>query len=380
MINVVIIGITGYAGTHLSLLRAGAKEGRLRLCAAAVINRAQAGELCRELEGDGCVIYNDYRDMLAAWAGRIDLCVVPTAPHLHACMTVAALEAGAHVLVEKPLAPTLADIEEILAAERRTGRWVAVGFQDFYSPELASLCRRLSAGEWGPLQRVSGICLWPRASDYYRRNSWAGRLRVDGQAVLDSPLSNAMAHFILIMLRLAAPPGRSVACLGEVRADLCRVYPIENFDTFTLRGSTVDGVPFRFAGSHASARHRDAEIVVQAEQARIVWRQETSLDVETACGVERIPITTSDTARRHQLDSVLKRIASPATPVCTAGIGAEHARLYINVQAQAHIRDLPASKIVEERRDGATFRWIDGLERELEAFAGYGPMAAAASS
>ena len=379
MIHVALIGVTGYAATHLSFLRASAKEGRLRLCAATVINRPLAEEACRMLENEGCPIYKDHRDMLAACAGRIDLCVVPTAPHLHASMAVAALEAGAHVLLEKPLAPTQADIDAILAAERRTGRWVSVGFQDFYAPELASLCHRLSAGEWGSVRRVSGLCLWPRALEYYGRNAWAGRLHVDGRPVFDSPLSNAMAHFALIMLRLAAPAGRSLARLAEVNADLRRAYPIESFDTFALSARTADGVDFRFAGSHACARHRNAEIVVQAEEARIVWRQETSLTVETACGVGRIPITTSDTARRHQLEAVLARIHRPGTPVCTAQIAAEHARLYIDLHRAAAIRDVPSSEVVEEPRNGNRFRWIAGLEQELDAFVDHGPAAVAAS-
>lgn len=378
MIKVAIIGVTGYAATHLSLLRAYAREGRLRLCAATVINRPQAQEVCRGLESEGCVIYKDYREMLAACAGRIDLCVVPTAPHLHARMAIAAMEAGAHVLLEKPLAPTLSDIDAILASERRTGRWVSVGFQDFYAPELASLCRRLSAGEWGAVQRVSSVCLWPRARDYYSRNSWAGRLHADGHPVFDSPLSNAMAHFAMIMLRLAAPAGRPATRLVDMSADLRRVYPIESFDTFTLSARTENGVDFRFAGSHACARHRAAEIVVQTEQARIVWLQETSLTVENACSLETIPITTSDTARRYQLDAVLARIGKPETPVCTTEVGAEHARLYIGLHSEVAIRDVPKSDIVEESRGGCNFRWISGLEQELDAFVDHGPTVAAA--
>lgn len=368
MIQVALIGVTGYSSIHLALLRARAREGRLRLCALTVINRSQAADICGELEAEGCLIYSDYREMLAAWSGRLDLCIVPTSPHLHAVMTVAALEAGAHVLVEKPLAPTLADIDSILAAERRAGRWAAVGFQDFYAPEIASLCQRLAAGEWGAVRRVSSLCLWPRAFSYYERNSWAGRLHADGHPVFDSPLSNAMAHFAMTMLRFAAPAGHDVAKLGKLHADLRRAYPIESFDTFALRSRTETGVDFRFAGSHACPRHRAAEIVVHTEQARIVWRHETSLEVETSRGVESLPVTDAAGARKNQLDVVLARLAAPATPICTTEVGAAHAHLYIRLHNDLAITNVPPADFVEEQRENQTWRWIRGIERELQTF------------
>jgi predicted dehydrogenase len=376
MLQVALIGVTGYASIHLAMLRSFAKEGRLRLRAVTAINRPQAEEVCRELEAEGSVVHRDYREMLAACTGHIDLCIIPTSPHLHAVMTVAALEAGANVLLEKPLAPTLADIDSILAAERRTGRWVAVGFQDFYAPELTSVCQRLASGEWGAVRRVSSLCLWPRSFEYYGRNSWAGRLRADGHPVFDSPLSNAMAHFAMTMLRLSAPAGRPATHLVAMNADLRRAYPIESFDTIALRARTENGVDFLFAGSHACPHNRAVEIVVQAEHARIVWIHDTSLVIETAQGVESLPITSAAGARLNQLEAVLARFSNPNTLLCTTEIGAEHARLYIQLHANIAIADVPAAEIVEEEHDHQTWRWIRGIERELETFVEHAPFSA----
>ena len=375
MIQVALIGVTGYASIHLGILRSHVREGCLRIRAATVINRPQAEGTCRELEADGCTLYDDYRRMLAAEAGKIDLCIVPTSPHLHAVMTVAALEAGANVLLEKPLAPTLDDIDSILAAERRTGRWVAVGFQDFYAPELSALRQRIIDGEWGAVQSVSSLCLWPRSFAYYGRNAWAGRLRVDGNPVFDSPLSNAMAHFAMTMLRLAAPAGQHTARLGELQADLRRAYPIESFDTIALQARTETGAEFRFAGSHACPNERAPEIVLRTERARIVWRHETSLVVETATGTEQLPITDAYGTRCKQFATVLRRLGDPLTPICTTEIGAEHARLYINLHSDVRITDVPGDEIVEEQREGQTWRWIRGIEDELNAFVGHSALA-----
>lgn len=367
MKRVAIIGVTGYASVHLSLLRAFAAQGKLQLVAVTAINRLQAEETCRALEAEGCVVHPDYRSMLAAHAGRIDLCIVPTSPHLHAEMTVAALEAGANVLLEKPLAPTLVDIEAILAAERRTGRWVAVGFQDFYAPELTALRDRVAAGEWGRLRSVSTLGFWPRPFSYYARNSWAGKLHADGQPVFDSPLSNAMAHFAMTMLRLAAPAGSDVAELTDLHAELSRAYPIESFDTILLRARTPEGADFRFCGTHACPHFRPVEILVRTELARITWRHETSLVIEHATGVESLPITDSAGAREKQLEAVLRRLDAPATPICTTRIGAAHARLYIGLHRDITIADAPPETVIREERDGQAWLWVRGLEDRLAA-------------
>jgi hypothetical protein len=369
--RVALIGVTGYAGIHLGMLRAFAAEGRLRLVAVTAINRPQAEETCRELEAGGAIVYPDYRAMLAAHAGAVDLCIVPTSPHLHAEMAVAALESGANVLLEKPLAPTLADIEAIIAAERRTGRWVAVGFQDFYAPEITDLRRRIAAGEWGKLLGVSCLCLWPRSFAYYGRNSWAGRLYSDGHPVFDSPLSNAMAHFAMTMLRFAAPAGSDAAVLGDVQADLRRAYPIESFDTVCIRARTAEGVDFRFAGSHACPHLRPAEIIVRTERARIVWRHETSLAIEHALGTDTLPITDAYATRCNQLADVLRRLSDPSVPICTTETGAAHARLYIGLHSDLTITDADPRTVIQEDREGQTWRWIRGVEAELAAAVGH---------
>src|SRR5690606_17071995 len=98
------------------------------------------------------------------------------------------------------------------------------------------------------------------------------------------------------------------------------------------------------------------------------WRHETSLVVETATGTEQLPVTDAYGTRCQQFATVLQRLADPTTPICTTEIGAAHARLYINLHSDVRIADVPGDEIIEGQRDGQTWRWIRGVEEDLNAF------------
>ena len=91
-----------------------------------------------------------------ALVGRtdVDLVVVATPPDTHAAVALAALDAGQHVLVEKPLATTRADAERIAAAAERTGLVVAVDYLQRFAPVAEALTAWARAGAFGPLRRV----------------------------------------------------------------------------------------------------------------------------------------------------------------------------------------------------------------------------------
>src|ERR1043165_868446 len=85
-IRVCLIGVTGFAHTHYTELTAHHEQGLARLVAATVINPAEVPDKVQHLAGIGCRVHRDFREMLAAWAGRADLCIVPTGIHWHAPM------------------------------------------------------------------------------------------------------------------------------------------------------------------------------------------------------------------------------------------------------------------------------------------------------
>ena len=103
-------------------------------------DRARADAYCRRFGGRGS--YGDYLEAIADPGVHAIVIAVP--PRFHLDLTVRALEAGKHVIVEKPAFLTLADYETVCAARDRAGRVVLVGENDHYKP-LAVRLRRLIA-------------------------------------------------------------------------------------------------------------------------------------------------------------------------------------------------------------------------------------------
>jgi scyllo-inositol 2-dehydrogenase (NADP+) len=107
----------------------------------------------------------------AAWEAlladpEVDLAVVAVPGNLHAPVAIAALEAGKHVVVEKPMANTLAEADGMLAAARRTGRLLTVFHNRRWDPDYRMLKSLIERGEFGELLTIDSRVMsfgreWP---------------------------------------------------------------------------------------------------------------------------------------------------------------------------------------------------------------------------
>ncbi len=108
---------------------------------------ARADAFCREFQG-----VRPYPSYTAAIRDpEIDAVVVAVPPRFHLDLTLQALDAGKHVLVEKPAFPRMADYEQVRGVRDRTGRVVLVGENDHYKPLAVYLRELLATGAIGDL-------------------------------------------------------------------------------------------------------------------------------------------------------------------------------------------------------------------------------------
>jgi len=110
---------------------------------------------------------------------RPDIAHICTPPNFHAPIAIAAMEAGAHVLCEKPLCASLAELDQIQAAEKRTGRFCAAVFQMRYGSSAQHLRAHFEAQSVG--RPIVAVCntLWFRSPAYYEvpwRGKWSNEL------------------------------------------------------------------------------------------------------------------------------------------------------------------------------------------------------------
>jgi predicted dehydrogenase len=159
----------------------------------------------RQAEILGCPAYADHRDMLAA-VGPDAVAVL--APHpFHAALTLDCLAAGAHVLVEKPMAVQVAEADQMIEAAERAGRLLAVNLQHRTRSEIRTADKLIQSGRLGDIQRVEMVAIWTRTASYYAQAGWRGTWQGEGGGVL----MNQSPHSLDLICHLVGQPGRVVA-------------------------------------------------------------------------------------------------------------------------------------------------------------------------
>jgi predicted dehydrogenase len=138
---------------------------------------------------------------LAAMLREVEAVVIGTPHPLHAEPAILAAEAGVHVLVEKPLAASLADCDAMLAAAKKSGVTLgAISQRRFYEP-VARMKHAIDAGKLGiPSLGVFIQYSW-RDAAYYLSDPWRGKWDTEGGGVL----VNQSPHQLDILLWLMGP-------------------------------------------------------------------------------------------------------------------------------------------------------------------------------
>ena len=125
---------------------------------------------------------------------RSDVVTIATPNGFHAPYAVKLLRAGYHVVIEKPMGIKSAECEEVLIAEKETGKHVFVVKQNRYSPPSVWLKDIVQSGTLGDILMVQTNCYWNRDQRYYSTSPWRGSLDQDGGA-----LYTQFSHFVDLM-------------------------------------------------------------------------------------------------------------------------------------------------------------------------------------
>jgi len=121
----------------------------------------KAGEAANKFGVKGAKVYADLNEMLGDKS--IDLVHVCTPNKSHADITVAALEAGKHVMCEKPMAKTPADGRRMVETAKRTGKKLTIGYQNRYRADSRYLYKLCKAGELGEIYFAKAHAIRRRA-------------------------------------------------------------------------------------------------------------------------------------------------------------------------------------------------------------------------
>ena len=190
-----IIGCGGIAnGKHMPSL---AKLDTVEMVAFCDIVEERAVKAREKFGTDAAAVYTDYKDLLADES--IDVVHVCTPNRMHSPITVDALEAGKHVMCEKPMAINSAEAKKMLDAAKRTGKKLTIGYQNRHRPEILYLKREAEQGTFGDIYyakahavRRRGVPTWGVFLDEYEQGG--GPLIDIGTHALDMTLWTMNNH------------------------------------------------------------------------------------------------------------------------------------------------------------------------------------------
>jgi UDP-N-acetyl-2-amino-2-deoxyglucuronate dehydrogenase len=246
-----LVGCGSIAPTHARAIAA-LPEAILECCADAVPERANA------FAAEFGLRASSWDEVLQD--PEIEAVSVCVPSGLHARLGIEALRAGKHVIIEKPMDVSIAACDALRAAQRETGRCLAIVSQHRFDHASRTVREALDAHLLGDLILVDVRIPWYRTQEYYDSGDWRGTWALDGGGCL----INQGVHTVDLMRWLAGPlstvsaQARTAAHTGiEVEDQIVATLTFANGAIGTLLAATTayPGFPARLAlhGTHGSA-------------------------------------------------------------------------------------------------------------------------------
>lgn len=203
--------------------------------------------------------YSDYHELLRDEA--IDVVHICTPHHLHAQMAIDALNAGKHVLCEKPMALTAEDAEAMMAARDKAGRQLGICLQNRYNEASVYMKQKLDSGVLGDVIGARGQVTWDRKPEYYTNSPWRGRWATEGGGVL----INQAIHTFDLLQWLTCPVSSVEAGIAARR--LKDVIEVE--DTVDILMTGEKGQRILFYASNCYVKNAPVELEIICERGSI---------------------------------------------------------------------------------------------------------------
>ncbi len=321
-----IIGIGNMGSEHCRLILGG-KCPEIRLAAVADL-RPERREWARETLPEDTKIYADGRELIGG--GDCDAVLIAVPHYQHEALAVAALEAGLHVLCEKPAAVQASRADRMIRAAEKAGKTLTFMFNQRTNCVYRAMKELLESGRMGALKRMNWIVTdWYRTQRYYDSGSWRATWAGEGGGVL----LNQCPHQLDLLIWLCGMPNAVTAECSEgkwhhieVEDDVTAALEFPNGATGVFVASTGD-----LPGTNRLEIDCERGKIVCEDGAVKVWRM--GVNEREICFESDDPWYREDVA---------------ATLLETDGQNPQHAGV-INAFA-AHL--LRGEKLIAEKEDG----------------------------
>lgn len=167
-VRVAMIGVGGMARHHIRMIAKQQDTTAITVCcepSAAAYEKSS--QIFREAGLEPPPNQPDLKRLLAERSGQLDAAFIISPHALHHDQTIACMEAGLDVLLEKPMVMSAAEARSLIATRDRTHKLLVVAFQGSLSPQIRTAARMLRAGDFGTMTTISGVVWqgWGPATD-----------------------------------------------------------------------------------------------------------------------------------------------------------------------------------------------------------------------
>lgn len=232
------IGAGGIAGAHLGPL---SKRDDVEIVALADPFPGKKAQYAEQYKIPASGLYEDYEKMLKEV--QPDAVSVCSPNGMHAQNTIAALQAGADVIVEKPMAASVKQAQEMVDLAKKLGRKLVIGFQYRFSPRVTFIKNAIDQGAMGQVLfgrvqalRRRGIPNW---GVFGQKDKQGGGGLIDiGVHVLE------MCHYAMGSPKPVAASGNTWTYLGNKKSNVASQWPGWDYKTYTVEDLAIGSIRF----------------------------------------------------------------------------------------------------------------------------------------
>lgn len=140
------------------------------------------------MQNEGLKQYTDYHEMLEK--EKPELVAIATESGEHAKIALDCLDAGANLIIEKPIALSLEDADKIITKSKEKGLVVCANHQNRFNKSIQKIREAVEDGSFGKMMYGTAHIRWNRGKDYYAQAPWRGTWAQDGGALMNQCIHN----------------------------------------------------------------------------------------------------------------------------------------------------------------------------------------------
>lgn len=193
MYNLAIIGCGRISYKHIEAIINNYKTCRIVALCDIILNKAKIrmNEYIKKSDFEidyEIKLFTDYKKMIDD--RNIDIVSIATDSGKHAKIAIDCMNAGKHVIVEKPMAMSLVDANRMIEVAIKNNVKLCVSHQNRFNPAVQKLRKMVEEKRFGKIFSVHARVLWNRNEEYYRQASWRGKLDQDGGCLMNQCIHN----------------------------------------------------------------------------------------------------------------------------------------------------------------------------------------------